>query len=183
MKLYRLPSSHAIKIYHLLIGHLEKYYQTPALLDYSSTIRSKIFGWMLRARANATFHIGYPDTSSINQIRFSHYLGIDHHHQHHAMSFQHTQAQQTQSSGQSSGSAQQSDVPTSTSIFSTISIRRGCKRIVEGLKKEKDWNIIQLVLKELPHILQNKAILQGNDMDTLATTLIGMVSKASRKKC
>lgn len=174
MKLYRLPSSHAIKIYHLLIGHLEKYYQTPALLDYSSTIRSKILSWMLRARANGTFHIGYPDPSNNNQIRFSHYLGIDQHHQHHAMSFQ--QAQQTQSS-QSSGQAQPNDVsvvPTST--FSTISIRRGCKRIVECLKKEKDWNIIQLVLKELPNILQNKAILQGNDMDTLCTTLIAMVS-------
>lgn len=174
-----MPSSHAIKIYHLLIGHLEKYYQTPALLDYSSTIRSKIFSWMLRARANATFHIGYPDTSNINQIRFSHYLGIDQHHQHHAMSFQQTQTQQTQST-QSSAQAQPSDIPTST--FSTISIRRGCKRIVECLKKEKDWNIIQLVLKELPNILQNKAILQGNDMDTLATTLIAMVSDSVKIK-
>lgn len=127
---------------------------------------------MLRARANATFHIGYPDTSTVNQVRFSHYLGIDQHHQHHAMSFQ--QAQQSQS-GQSSVSVQQIDVP--TSMYSTISIRRGCKRIVECLKKEKDWNIIQLVLKGLPNILQNKAILQGNDMDTLATTLIGMVSR------
>ncbi len=88
------------------------------------------------------------------------------------MSFQ---AQQTQSS-QSSVGAQPNDASNiPTSIFSTISIRRGCKRIVECLKKEKDWNIIQLVLKELPNILQNKAILQGNDMDTLATTLIGMV--------
>lgn len=131
---------------------------------------------MLRARANGTFHIGYPDTSNINQIRFSHYLGIDQHHQHHAMSFQQAQTQQLQST-QSSGQAQTNDatnVPTST--FSTISIRRGCKRIVECLKKERDWNIIQLVLKELPNILQNKAILQGNDMDTLATTLIAMVN-------
>lgn len=129
---------------------------------------------MLRARANATFHIGYPDTSNINQIRFSHYLGIDQHHQHHAMSFQQAQTQQTQSS--QSGQTQPNElshVPTST--FSTISIRRGCKRIVECLKKERDWNIMQLVLKELPNILQNKAILQGNDMDTLATTLTGMV--------
>lgn len=134
---------------------------------------------MLRARANATFHIGYPDTMNVHQIRFSHYLGIDHHHQHHAMSFQQTQAQQTQSNQSGTGPVQPNDLPTSstpTSMFSTISIRRGCKRIVECLKKEKDWNIIQLVLKELPNILQNKAILQGNDMDTLATTLIGMVS-------
>lgn len=131
---------------------------------------------MLRARANATFHIGYPDTSNVNQIRFSHYLGIDQHHQHHAMSFQQVQTQQLQST-QSSNQAQPNDVtnvPTST--FSTISIRRGCKRIVECLKKERDWNIIQLVLKELPNILQNKAILQGNDMDTLGTTLIAMVN-------
>lgn len=131
---------------------------------------------MLRARANGTFHIGYPDTGNINQIRFSHYLGIDQHHQHHAMSFQQVQTQQLQST-QSSNQAQPNDVtnvPTST--FSTISIRRGCKRIVECLKKERDWNIIQLVLKELPNILQNKAILQGNDMDTLATTLIAMVN-------
>lgn len=38
-----------------------------------------------------------------------------------------------------------------------------------------DWQIIELVLKELPSIMQNRALLQGNDMESLATTLVALV--------
>lgn len=179
IKLYRLPSSHAIKIFHLLIGQLERYYSVPSLMDGTAKIRYKIFNWMLRARANSTYHIGFPGSNGT--IQFSHYLGLDILHSHHVTGYQPMQIPQATSVGGNSSAqhlqhqtSQPEPIPAAT--LSTISIRRGCKRIVECLKCESDWQIVQLVLKELPNIMQNKALLQGNDMDALANALIGMVS-------
>lgn len=38
-KLYRLPSSHAIRAYKILVGHLELHYKTPSIFHNVSTIR------------------------------------------------------------------------------------------------------------------------------------------------
>lgn len=139
IKLYRLPSTHAIRIFHLLIGHLERYYMVPALLDGSSKIRFNIFNWMLKARANGTYHIGYPDPSCNGAIRYSHYLGLDILHSQHSVGYpqpQQQQPQQQQSQQQSqiaTGQSQQPE-PIPAATLSTISIRRGCQRIVECLK-------------------------------------------------
>jgi tuberous sclerosis 2 len=66
------------------------------------------------------------------------------------------------------------DLTTPASSFTAISIRRGCKCIVKCLETEKSWAVLQLVLKELPNILQNKALIQGNDVDLLARTLYNL---------
>lgn len=68
----------------------------------------------------------------------------------------------------------------SAETLSTIPIRRSCKIIIECLKTETDWTIVQLVLKELPSILQNKALLRGIDMDTLAISVINLVKVRNR---
>lgn len=65
---------------------------------------------------------------------------------------------------------------TSFETVSTVSIRRACKTLIDCLKIERDWSIMQFVLKELPNVLQNKAVLKGTDMDSLAQTLINLVS-------
>jgi cobalamin biosynthesis Co2+ chelatase CbiK len=38
-KLYQLPSSHAIKAYHLLVNHLDSHYQKPVVFENTSSIR------------------------------------------------------------------------------------------------------------------------------------------------
>lgn len=202
LKLYRLPSTHAIRVFHLLVGHLERQYKHADFIDAGGSatiIRRKIFHWMLKARANAGFYIGFPDTSKPGSgaIRFSNYLGLD-------VPLVHPQQQQQQQAASmqaSTGSEKLSQLqatlspdgtamtastlkslpePIPTATLSTISIRRGCQRIVECLKIEKDWSIVELVLRELPNIMQNRALLQGNDMESLASTLIGMVSDDGR---
>lgn len=159
IKLYRLPSSHAIRVFHLLVGHLERYYKNPVLLDGCSTIRKKIFQWMLQARANATSHIGFPDASNNGAIRFSHYLGLDILHTQTSSFVQlQQQPQQTPSATMQAGAQQSQPTPPSSSLItspelqppkpiqpepipaatlSTISIRKGCQRIVECLKIER----------------------------------------------
>lgn len=89
----------------------------------------KIFCWMLKARTNASYHIGYPDSSNNDIIKYSYYLGIDsslpmhdinHHHPRHAL--------MTQLSNHDA-------VP--NAYFTTISIKRACETIVKCLEKDR----------------------------------------------
>lgn len=221
LKLYHLPASHAIKIFQILSGHLEKYYHKTVLMEWSGTIRKKIFAWMLKVRANATYNIGYPDDKvgvGSQPIRFSHYLSIELNDVNYRVvnqatavvaspqtqtqqaatskisielcqilaaihSFIHSlvsTVQQQPSSSFAGGQAplSESHVTLSPETLSTIPIRRSCKLIIECLKSETDWSIVQLVLKELPGILQNKALLRCIDMDTLAISVINLVGSS-----
>ncbi|XP_058129773.1 tuberin [Anopheles ziemanni] len=179
VKLYRLPSLHAIRVYSMLIGLLELHYQKPNVLANVSTIRYRIFAWMMKARANGSFHIGYPDPEDDNRVRFSHYLGIEGPYQHQSLQPQPYLSSQSSSqlnlTDQPGGGAERSSldrIPATN--LTTISIKRGCQVIVLCLKEEKDWEVIQLVLTELPNVMQNKALIQGNDVDSLARTLYRM---------
>ncbi|GAB0090874.1 Tuberin [Sergentomyia squamirostris] len=162
VKLYRLPSIYAIRIFYLLVGHLEAHYDKPKVLESVNVIRLQIFKWMLDARCNATFQLGYPDAAANGTLRFSHYLGIDA-----------KQPLQIPILQQQPPPPQQ-DVTVTNNHFTVISIRRGCKAIVRCLEIERDWSVVQLVLKELPNILQNKALIVGNDLDSLAHSLYMM---------
>ncbi|XP_053666136.1 tuberin [Anopheles marshallii] len=179
VKLYRLPSLHAIRVYSMLIGLLELHYQRPHVLANVTTVRYRIFSWMMKARANGSFHIGYPDPEDGNRVRFSHYLGIEGPYQHQSLqpqpylSSQSTsQLNLTATGGSDAGSKAMDRIPATN--LTTISIKRGCQVIVLCLKEEKDWEVIQLVLTELPSVMQNKALIQGNDVDSLARTLYRM---------
>uniref|UniRef100_A0A182PJM1 Rap-GAP domain-containing protein n=1 Tax=Anopheles epiroticus TaxID=199890 RepID=A0A182PJM1_9DIPT len=179
VKLYRLPSLHAIRVYSMLIGLLELHYQRPHVLANVTSVRYRIFSWMMKARANGSFHIGYPDPDDGNRVRFSHYLGIEGPYQHQSLqpqpylSSQSTsQLNLTGTGGSEAGSKAMDRIPATN--LTTISIKRGCQVIVLCLKEEKDWEVIQLVLTELPSVMQNKALIQGNDVDSLARTLYRM---------
>lgn len=182
IKLHRLPSSHGIKIFYILIGHLEKYYQKPALLESSVLIRLKIFVWLLNFRANSTYQLGYPDDRNNGAtIRFSHYITIETSDWNATAVAQQTVPVQQPSSNHQSASHQQNEPigqqqSQLSDTISTVSIRRAIKIIIDCLQKERDWSIMQFVLKELPNLLQNKAVLKGTDMDALATTIINLVS-------
>jgi len=77
-------------------------------------------------------------------------------------------------SASGSSSAPSSPAPT------TFSISSATKVIVSALKSEKDWRIVNLLLHELPVILQNKALIadskNGADIWQLADALCLMVS-------
>lgn len=168
-KLYYLPSSHAIKVYNMLIEHLELNYQKPNVILVSTPIKMQIFSWILTARADGSFHIGYPDPQNIRILKFSPYLGIEGPYQQQYAAELQKQAQAASALGQS---ALNDGFP--SDLFTTISIRRGCKIIVKCLENEKDWTVVHLLLKELPNVMQNKALIQGNDVDSLARTLYNM---------
>uniref|UniRef100_A0A0A1XPT7 Tuberin n=1 Tax=Zeugodacus cucurbitae TaxID=28588 RepID=A0A0A1XPT7_ZEUCU len=157
IKLHRLPSTHAIKIFNILISHLEQHYEHPKVFENGRIVRFKIFKWILRARANASYHIGYPDPENGEAIKFSAYLGID--------------SSLPPQGNQHSRHQLASHDLIAGSHFTTISIRRACKIIIKCLDSERDYEVLQLVIKELPKVLCNKALIQGNDIEALAVSL------------
>jgi Tuberin/Rap/ran-GAP len=163
-KLYQLPSSHAVRIYNILVGHLESHYNQPKVFENAVKIRYTIINWMLKIRANSAFQIGYPSPRLISDhFKYTNYLAIE-------GDFQHPP------STPSVPEIQSNDERISDSVgynnMTTLSIKRGWEIIVKCLVSEKDWPTVQLVLREIPKILQNKALIQGNDVDILATTLV-----------
>lgn len=189
LKLYHLPASHAIKIFHILCNHLEKYYHKPLLLDTSILVRKKLFQWLLRLRANATYHVGHLDDSNVP--RFSHHLSIELSDVNYrsaqvagstALPPAAQQAKISQTATQTTALAAQQIPPDishsmhSIETLSTIPVRRMFKIITDCLKTETDWSVVQLVLYELPNVLQNKALLRGTDVDTFAGATINLVS-------
>lgn len=164
-----------MKIYSMLNAHLERYYQKPVLLETSVVIRSSIFAWMLRLRSNANYYVGYIDDLKTNRARFSHFISIDTNESNYHLSGRQQQSQPPTLQQQSSIDG---EPPT------TISIKRSCKILIDCLMNENDWSVMQLVLKGLPLILQNKALFRGVDMETLAAAIIGLVAKVrkTRKK-
>ncbi|XP_055530935.1 tuberin isoform X2 [Wyeomyia smithii] len=176
VKLYRLPSTHAIKTYHLLMRAMEAHYENPVVFQNVNIVRMKIFSWMMKARANASFHVGYPDPVNANKIRFSYYLGIEGPYQHQSMQPQQISSGSQQAPSNSQLNLTQQDAVKANEVaaasnLTTISIKRGCQIIVICLNEERDWQVIQQVLSELPNIMENKALIQGNDVDSLAKTL------------
>lgn len=153
----------------MLNAHLEKYYQKPMFLEASVPIRSSIFAWLLRIRASANYYVGYVEDLKSNRVRFSHFLSVDTELGYHQAARQ----QQSQPASVTQQSSQETDTQT------TISIKRCCRIIIDCLLSENDWSVMQLVLKGLPLILQNKALFRGVDMEALATAIIGLVTKVS----
>ncbi|KAJ4432765.1 hypothetical protein ANN_21404 [Periplaneta americana] len=170
VKLYQLPSSHAIKAYRLLVSHLESHYLKPVVFDNTSNIRYMIFECLLKVRANSLYHLGYPESGSSTVLRFSPYLAVDH--------------KNGERAGGSASPPPMSPAPSSypPCVVTHLSLTHACKAVITCLKQEKDYKVMNLILQELPHVMQNKALIlsrHGNDIDYLAAALCCMVSDKS----
>lgn len=114
---------------------------------------------MLKMRVNAAFQIGYPSPRLISDhVKFTHYLVVENDHQYTIQDVQSTDDRPLDS--------------IATGLITTLSIKRSWDIIIKCLTSEKDWSTVQLVLRELPKMMQNKTLIHGNDVDTLATTLV-----------
>ncbi|PSN43169.1 hypothetical protein C0J52_09893 [Blattella germanica] len=169
VKLYQLPSSHAIKAYRLLVTHLESHYQKPVVFENTSSIRYMIFDCLLKIRANSLYHLGFPEPGS-SVLRFSPYLAVDH--------------KEGERTGGSASPPPMSPAPSSypSCVVTHLSLTHACKAVIVCLKQEKDWKVLHLILQEVPQVMQNKALIvsrHGNDIDYLAAALCSMVSDKS----
>ncbi|XP_066593113.1 tuberin [Prorops nasuta] len=169
-KIYCLPSAHAIRAYKILVNHIEQHYRDPSVFHHVSTIRYLIFECFLKIRADTLYHIGFPNSGSSTVTRFSPYLVLEH----------------TLADRMSSNNGGNSPPPVSPAYsqhllcqITQLSLARACKAIVLCIKQEKDWKILYLILKEMPQIMQNRALIlsrNSNDIDFFAAALCSMVS-------
>ncbi|KAK2584988.1 hypothetical protein KPH14_008518 [Odynerus spinipes] len=172
-KMYHLPSSHAICAYKILVNHLEQHYKDPSVFHNVSTIRYLIFDCFLKIRANTLYHLGFLDPSNATVIRYSPYLVLEH-----------APSERMNNAGGSSSPPPASPAPLQhlSCQVTHMSLAHACKAVISCIKQEKDWKVLQLVLKELPQVMQNRALVlsrHSNDIDFFATALCSMVSDKS----
>ncbi|CAG7833459.1 unnamed protein product [Allacma fusca] len=208
-KIYFLPSSIPIYCYRILVRHLSYHYKRINVLDHCGTIRYNIFNCFFKIRANSIYHLGFPreeidhSTNSFGGIRYSPYLAVDHRDGERPDVSKSDHGETTTSHSNSSSSSSSSfnnsnstniiagsqtaggicgPQTLTTPVVTSISLTLACKLVVTCLRKEKDWKILELVLKQIPHVLENKALVlskHGNDIDYLATALCAMVTDKS----
>ncbi|RLU20252.1 hypothetical protein DMN91_006859 [Ooceraea biroi] len=126
-KMYRLPSTHAICAYKILVNHLEQHYKDPSVFHDVSTTRYLIFESFLKIRANALYHIGILDATNGTVTRFSPYLVLEH------------GTERMSSAGGGNSPPPASPVPLQhlSCHITPMSLTHGCKVIISCIKQEK----------------------------------------------
>ncbi|KAK9888340.1 hypothetical protein WA026_000595 [Henosepilachna vigintioctopunctata] len=160
-KIHRTPSTHAIKIYTMLVCFLEMHYKKPLVFANCYEVRYLIFDCFLKMRANDKYNLGYPKDAKIS---YSPYLCV---------------TGQFREKGNVS-----SPLPQSPAIagqhgaqynVTFVSIKRAFRIFITCLQQEKDYNIVRMVLQELPKIMKNKPLIlskYGNiELDVLVDVL------------
>lgn len=151
IKIYQ-ASSHAVNVFDLLLQYWEKHYDYNSAFGITSKIRFEIISWILKIRSNSSFHIGYPDNLlHSGTMKYSHYVSIE-------------------------DNSKISVTTEKTQNRDKISFRRAFLLIIRALEYEKNWDILQLILKELPNLMQNKSVVPVSDVDLLAKTIYTLVS-------
>nr|CAH7730250.1 unnamed protein product [Callosobruchus chinensis] len=167
-KIYKLPSSHAVKIYKTLVSFLEQHYRKPKLFENSPNIRRKIFECFLKMRADSLYRLGYPLD---NKLKFSPYLCVV---------YRSVDRGAPLGSPPPSSQSPASPHQQPSCTITHVSLRNAFKIVITCLKQEKDWEVLSLVLRELTKVLQNKLLIlskTGNsELDLLVNVLCMMIT-------
>uniref|UniRef100_A0A6Q2XFU6 Tuberin n=1 Tax=Esox lucius TaxID=8010 RepID=A0A6Q2XFU6_ESOLU len=163
-KLYSLPSSHASRVYELLISHMQLHYMNRYSSPVAGRIRLEVLEFLLMIRADSLHRLGVLNKDKV--LRFSPYC--------------YSVSPATPTSSPS--------IPPSSS--SSSSFRTACLPyspafhvLLLCLKMETDWKVLKLVLEKLPWTLQYKVLLLSSpcSIDQLCSTLCSMVSERLKK--
>uniref|UniRef100_A0A8B9VBT6 TSC complex subunit 2 n=1 Tax=Anas zonorhyncha TaxID=75864 RepID=A0A8B9VBT6_9AVES len=165
-KLYSLPSSHAMRVYEMLIHHVQRHYMYSYSLPVASSIRLQVFDFLLMLRADSLHRLGLSNKDGA--VRFSPYCLCD---------FRASEKKPTGTLSPPSGS------PSVPSQNTTIRIGYLPYSMVFGvllqcLKQETDWKVLKLVLNKLPESLRYKVLFLTSpcNIDLLASALSYMLT-------
>uniref|UniRef100_A0A6Q2YGT0 Tuberin n=1 Tax=Esox lucius TaxID=8010 RepID=A0A6Q2YGT0_ESOLU len=174
-KLYSLPSSHASRVYELLISHMQLHYMNRYSSPVAGRIRLEVLEFLLMIRADSLHRLGVLNKDKV--LRFSPYCYCD------------MGEPEKKTTGSVSPPAVSPATPTSSpsippSSSSSSSFRTACLPyspafhvLLLCLKMETDWKVLKLVLEKLPWTLQYKVLLLSSpcSIDQLCSTLCSMV--------
>ncbi|KAM6379165.1 tuberin isoform 3-T3 [Pluvialis apricaria] len=170
-KLYSLPSSHAMRVYEMLIHHVQRHYIYAYSLAVASSIRLQVFDFLLMLRADSLHRLGLSNKDGA--VRFSPYCLCDF-----------TEAEKRASEKKPTGTlSPPSGSPSVPSQNATIRIGHLPYSMVFGvllqcLKQETDWKVLKLVLNKLPESLRYKVLFLTSpcNIDLLASALSYMLT-------
>ncbi|KAK4874613.1 hypothetical protein RN001_013973 [Aquatica leii] len=164
-KIYRLPSLHAVRIYMMLVSFLERHYKRPKLFEDNYELRYKIFECFLKMRADSLYHVGCLDANG--KVQFSPYLCI---------TYRGTERGPMGSPPPVSPAVTQ----LAPCVITSVPLRPVFKIFVTCLTQDKDWEVLHLLLQNIPLVLQNKSLIlsrQGNnEIYLLVDALCAMIT-------
>ncbi|XP_072734090.1 tuberin isoform X5 [Ciconia boyciana] len=170
-KLYSLPSSHATRVYEMLIHHVQRHYIYAYSLAVASSIRLQVFDFLLMLRADSLHRLGLSNKDGA--VRFSPYCLCDF-----------VEAEKRASEKKPTGTlSPPSGSPSVPSQNATVRIGHLPYSMVFGvllqcLKQETDWKVLKLVLNKLPESLRYKVLFLTSpcNIDLLASALSYMLT-------
>uniref|UniRef100_A0A8C6ZYF6 Tuberin n=1 Tax=Nothoprocta perdicaria TaxID=30464 RepID=A0A8C6ZYF6_NOTPE len=170
-KLYSLPASHAMRVYEMLIHHVQRHYIYAYSLPVASSIRLQVFDFLLMLRADSLHRLGLSNKDGA--VRFSPYCLCDF-----------VEAEKRTSEKKPAGTlSPPSGSPSVPSQNATIRIGHLPYSMVFGvllqcLKQETDWKVLKLVLNKLPESLRYKVLFLTSpcNIDLLASALSYMLT-------
>ncbi|NWR33018.1 TSC2 protein, partial [Tachuris rubrigastra] len=176
-KLYSLPSSHAMRVYEMLIQHVQRHYIYSYSLPVASSIRLQVFDFLLMLRADSLHRLGLSNKDGA--VRFSPYCLCDF-----------VEAEKRAADKKPPGTlSPPSGSPSVPSQNATIRIGHLPYSMVFGvllqcLKQETDWKVLKLVLNKLPESLRYKVLFLTSpcNIDLLASALSYMVMPLMHNK-
>ncbi|XP_039211507.1 tuberin isoform X6 [Crotalus tigris] len=166
-KLYSLPASHAMRVYEMLVHHLQLHYKHKYSLPVASSIRLQVFDFLLSLRADALLHrLGLPTKDGL--VRFSPYCLCDS-----------VEPEKKLASTLSPPSGSPSSPPQNSPIRTgSLSYALLFGVLLQCLKQETDWKVLKQVLNKLPKSLQYKVLYLTSpcSIDQLSSALCSMLT-------
>ncbi|KAE8579001.1 hypothetical protein XENTR_v10023871 [Xenopus tropicalis] len=171
-KLYILPASHAMRVYEMLINHIQLHYKYNYSSPIATSIRLQVFDFLLHLRADSLRRVGLPNKDGA--FRFSPYCLCE------SVNEQEKRAAERKPAGTLSPPSGSPSVPSQTVTprmgFLPFSLAFGV--ILQCLKQETDWKVLKLVLNKLPECLRYKLLILSSpcNIDQLAGSLCAMLT-------
>ncbi|XP_071078119.1 tuberin isoform X5 [Desmodus rotundus] len=169
-KLYALPASHAMRVYEMLVSHIQLHYKHSYTLPIASSIRLQAFDFLLLLRADSLHRLGLPTKDGV--VRFSPYCLCDY--------MELERGSEKKASGPLSPPTGLSGPASAgpTVRLGSLPYSLVFRVLLQCLKQETDWKVLKLVLSKLPESLRYKVLIFTSpcSVDQLSSALCSMLS-------
>ncbi|CAM4470418.1 unnamed protein product [Leuciscus chuanchicus] len=170
-KLYSLPASHASRVFELLISHLQLHYKNKYCSAIGSSIRLKVFDFLLMMRADSLHRLGVPNKDGV--LRFSPYCHCDVGESEKRVSDKKPAGTVSPPAGSPTPAAPPSSIRTAYLPYNLA-----FNVLLQCLKMETDWKVLKLVLDKMSCTIQYKVLILSSpcSIDHMCSTLCSMVT-------